>query len=224
MKVTWIGQAGLLIETCGLQIMIDPYLSDCVGEISPDKHRRVPVKESLFDQMPDVLLFTHDHLDHYDPQTVPRFLEKPGCITVLAPGTCWHKAREFKGEHNYVLFDRGTEWTEGAVRFTAVPAVHSDANAIGVIIEAEGKCLYVAGDTLYSRKILEELPKEIDVAFLPVNGVGNNMNMEDAARFTAACGAKLAVPIHVGMFDNIDPSGFPVANKVVPKIYEEMEF
>lgn len=224
MKITWIGQAGLLIDTCGKKIMIDPYLSDYVGKQNPEKHRRVPVMESLFDMTPDVLLFTHDHIDHYDPETAPRFLEKPGAMTVLAPGTCWQKARQFGGNHNYVLFDRGTEWTEGDVRFTAVTAVHSDAFAIGVVIEAEGKCIYVTGDTLYSRRIFAELPETIDAVFLPVNGVGNNMNMTDAARFAADCGAKTAVPIHVGMFDSIDPATFPVANKTVMKLYEEMEF
>ncbi len=223
MKITWIGQAGLLIHVCGKQIMVDPYLSDYVGTLNPEKHRRVPVLESLLDITPDVLLFTHDHMDHYDPETVPRYLEKKGGITVLAPGTCWQKARQFGGDHNYVLFDRGTEWTEGDIRFTAVTAVHSDDYAIGVVIEAEGKCIYITGDTLYSRKIFAELPTHIDAIFLPVNGVGNNMNMTDAARFVADCGAKAAVPIHVGMFDDIDPDEFPCENKIIPEVYKEME-
>lgn len=223
MKIKLIGQAGLLITACGKTVMIDPYLSDYVGKQNPEKHRRAPVDESLFDITPDVLLFTHDHIDHYDPETAPIYLEKPGAMTVLAPGTCWQKARQFSGSHNYVLFDRGTQWTEGDIRFTAVTAVHSDAFAIGVVIEAEGKKLYVTGDTLYSDRIFAELPADLDAVFLPVNGVGNNMNMTDAARFAQKCGAKTAVPIHVGMFDSIDPAAFPVPNKTVLKIYEEME-
>lgn len=223
MKIMWIGQAGLLIETCNKKIMIDPYLSDYAGKLNPEKHRRAPVLESLLALTPDVLLFTHDHIDHYDPETAPRYLEKEGNMVVLAPGTCWQKARQFGGGHNYVLFDRGTEWTEGDVRFTAVTAVHSDAQAIGVVIEAEGKCIYVTGDTLYSRKIFGELPKNIDAVFLPINGMGNNMNMTDAARFAADCGAKVAVPIHVGMFDSIDPASFPYKDKLVPEIYKEIE-
>lgn len=223
MRVTWIGQAGLLIEVCNKKIMIDPYLSDYAGKRNPEKHRRVPVMESLLDMTPDVLLFTHDHIDHYDPDTAPHYLQKTDSMLVLAPGTCWQKARQFGGDHNYVLFDRGTQWTEGDVRFTAVMAVHSDEHAIGVVIEAAGKCIYVTGDTLYSSKIFEELPKNIDAVFLPVNGAGNNMNMTDAARFAADCGAKVAVPIHVGMFDDIDPAGFPFENKILPELYKEME-
>ena len=35
MKITWLGQAGLMFETDGKIIMIDPYLSDSVKEIEP---------------------------------------------------------------------------------------------------------------------------------------------------------------------------------------------
>ena len=34
-KITWIGQAGLLIETPENVIIIDPYLSDSVEKIEP---------------------------------------------------------------------------------------------------------------------------------------------------------------------------------------------
>ena len=35
MKVTYLGQAGLLFEKRGFKIMIDPYLSDSVEKINP---------------------------------------------------------------------------------------------------------------------------------------------------------------------------------------------
>ena len=64
MKITWLGQAGLLFEQNGIKIMIDPYLSDSVEKINPKNYRRVAVKESLFDIKPDIMIFTHNHLDH----------------------------------------------------------------------------------------------------------------------------------------------------------------
>ena len=223
MKLTWIGQAGLLIRTQGLTIMIDPYLSDSVGKTDPSKSRRVPVEESLFDITPDVLIVTHNHLDHFDPESMEKFLSKEGPIVVLSPSGSWQKARAYGGAHNYVLFDRFTEWTEGNVRFSAVPAAHSDDHAIGVIIEAEGKRLYVTGDTLYNKTILTALPQSIDYIVLPVNGVGNNMNMADAARFAADCGAKCAIPVHVGMMDGLSAASFPFEPKIIPEIYKETE-
>lgn len=224
MQITWIGQAGLLIRTEGKVILIDPYLSDSVGRTDPAKRRRVPVDEALFAVTPDVMLFTHVHLDHFDPETIEKFFAKEGPITVLAPAGSWQAARAYGGAHNYVLFDRGTEWTEGAIRFIAVPAVHSDPAAIGVVIEAEGKRVYITGDTLYSKKILSELPEGIDLIVLPVNGAGNNMNMADAARFAQESGAKTAMPVHCGMMDGLDPAGFAFKEKIVPEIYVPIEF
>ena len=65
MKITWLGQAGLLFENDNFKIMIDPYLSDSVKKINPANYRRKPVNEELFTIKPDVMIFTHNHLDHY---------------------------------------------------------------------------------------------------------------------------------------------------------------
>ena len=226
MKFTWLGQAGLLAESNRLRIMIDPYLSDSVAKVNPKNYRRAAVEERFFEILPDVMIFTHDHLDHFDPETAARFLEREEkAMTVLCPTSVWQKARKYGGAHNYVEFNRFTEWTEGDIRFSAVKAAHSDPFAIGVLIEAlsEGKTYYVTGDTLYNREVLSDLPENIDVIFLPVNGVGNNMNAADAARFARDCGAKCAVPYHVGMFDAYTPEIFGGENRVIPKIYEEIE-
>ena len=226
MKITWLGQAGLLMETEDLQIMIDPYLSDCVGKANPALSRRVPVDERFFEVRPDVMIFTHDHLDHYDPETAPIFLKREEKkMTVLCPSSVWQKARLNGGGHNYVEFDRHTQWTEGSVRFSAVKAAHSDPFAIGVVIEdlSLQRTYYVTGDTLYNTEILSDLPREIDVIFLPVNGAGNNMNMTDGARFARATGAKAAVPYHCGLFDSLSLSDFPFEPKIIPNIYKEIK-
>ena len=225
MKVTWLGQAGLMFEKDGTRVMIDPYFSDSVGKIDPSKRRRVEADMRFIDLLPDVLIFTHDHLDHYDPETADMLFTKAERMTVLCPSSVWQKARVC-GKHNYVLFDSGTEWTEKNFRFTAVRTKHSDPCAIGVVIRDLGthKNYYVTGDTLYSEEIFRDLPKEISAVFLPVNGVGNNMNMTDAARFAEKTGAKKVVPVHFGMFDDIDPRGFTCGNEVIiPEIYREIK-
>jgi len=70
MRCTWLGQAGLLFDLDGIKVMIDPYLSDSVAKVNPLNKRRVPVDERVFDIRPDVLILTHDHLDHTDPETL----------------------------------------------------------------------------------------------------------------------------------------------------------
>ena len=225
MKITWLGQAGLLFEQDGYTLMIDPYLSDSVEKlVGPHRARRMPIDERYFDITPDVLIFTHDHLDHYDPETAPRFLAKTDKqIAVLCAPSVFPKALANQNNHNYMYMERGTVWTEGPFRVTSVKATHSDPEAIGVLIEAEGKIYYVTGDTLYNEGIFADIPAGVELLFLPVNGVGNNMNMQDAARFAARVAPRFAVPFHVGLFDSLDPRNFPFENKIIPQIYKEIE-
>ena len=228
MKVTWLGQAGLLFESAeGLRVIVDPYLSDSVEKLNPKNFRRKPIDKSFLEIRPDYLIFTHDHLDHYDTETAPVYLSSNRKTTVLSPSSVWQQVRKHGGEHNYVLFDEGTVWTDiFGLRFTAVKAVHSDPCAIGIIIEelSSGKKFYVTGDTLYSYKVFPTLPKDIYAVFLPINGVGNNMNVVDATLFAGETGAKYSVPIHFGMFDDGDGKAFKGKNRIIPEIYKEITF
>lgn len=223
MKITWMGQAGLLIESGGKTIIIDPYLSDSVAKVNPLNFRRKPVDERFLKVKPDVIICTHNHLDHTDPDTLQHYLDNGSCVTVLAPASAWEEVRKFGGRHNYIRFNRHTEITIGGILFRAVKAEHSDPHPIGVIMEVEGKCCYITGDTLYNTEIFEDLPESIDVVFLPVNGVGNNMNMVDAKRFCERIKPGLAVPMHCGLFDDMDMNEFAYEPKFVPQIYEEIK-
>lgn len=52
MKITFLGQNGLLIESKNSKIIVDPYLSDAVAKIEPENTRRQPVDESFFSIKP----------------------------------------------------------------------------------------------------------------------------------------------------------------------------
>lgn len=227
MKCIWLGQAGLLFDFDGVTVLVDPYLSDSVAAVNPANKRREPVDVSFFDVRPDVLVLTHDHLDHTDPETLKIILKKYSGICVLAAPNAWQHVRTFGGDHNYVMFGRGTRWTEKGIVFRAVHAQHSDAAAVGVLISYGGKTYYIAGDTLYHDRVVADVlesGRAVDAAFLPVNGVGNNMNMTDAALFAEAIGAEKVVPVHFGLFDALDPAkDFPFENKTVPQIYKEIQ-
>ena len=223
MQIVWMGQAGLLIDTGNIKIMVDPYLSDSVAKVNPQNWRRVPVDEAFFRKDPDMIVITHSHLDHLDPETLSRLLDTPKAVTLLAPYDAWQEARKFGGNHNYVMFNRGTVWTQDGLIFTAVKAEHSDLTAIGFVLDDGVQKIYITGDTLYNKEIFGDLPEDIDAVFLPINGVGNNMNIADAKRFARKIGAKKAIPIHWGLFDEINPAGFDLENAVIPTIYGEVK-
>lgn len=228
MNVTWITQAGLLFENDRMTVMVDPYLSNSVAEtINPAKYRRMPVDESIFDVRPDVIIITHDHLDHLDPDTLKRFLsvDDGKAITVLAPYNAYTKLLTFGGPHNYVLLGPHSVWSEGGLTFYAVSAEHSDRCAAGYIIDDGKKTYYVSGDTLYNYDVIDDVIElcedGVDYAFLPINGVGNNMNARDAADFACEIGARCGVPIHYGLFDNIDPTDFDFDNTLILEPYKK---
>ena len=229
MFVTWITQAGLVFENGEITVMVDPYLSDSVAEnLDPSKRRRMSVDERIFDIEPDVIIITHEHLDHLDPDTLKRFLgEGRRPVTVLAPYNAYMKLRAFGGPHNYVMLAPHSVWSEGGLTFYAVSAEHSDRCAAGYIIDDGVETFYISGDTLYNYDVIDDVIElcedGVDYAFLPINGVGNNMNIRDAADFACEVGARVAVPIHYGLFDNIDPEDFDFDNRLILEPYVKTE-
>lgn len=228
MKFTWLTQAGCLFENENVTVMVDPYLSDSVGHTDPNKHRRIPVDERFFDLTPDVILLTHSHLDHTDPKTLEKFLARTDKkITVLAAEEAYEKVCGMGGGHNYVLFAPHTVWNEKGITFYSVKAEHSDRTAIGVILDDGEKTFYCSGDTLYNYDVIDDVldlvESGVDYAFLPINGVGNNMNAKDAADFAYELGAHKAVPVHYGLFDSIDPEEFDFEDAMVAEPYMEYE-
>ena len=82
--------------------------------------------------------------------------------------------------------------------------------ASGILLHAEGKTIYHAGDTaLFSdmKLIGEDYP--IDVAFLPI-GDNYTMGPKDAAKAVTFLKPRIAVPIHYNIFPLIeqDPNEF----------------
>ena len=228
MKVTWLTQAGLLFDTGSQKILVDPYLSNSVGERNPKKNRRIPVDEKYLDIKPGVIIITHDHLDHLDPETLSHYLTEEGDpITVIAPENAYKRLLQFGGDHNYVLLGAHSVWSEGGVTYYGVHAEHSDRTAAGYIIDDGTKTFYVSGDTLYNYDaiddVLDLVPDGVSYAFLPINGVGNNMNATDAADFAYEIGAQRAVPIHYGLFDSVDPKEFDFEDSLILTPYMETE-
>jgi L-ascorbate 6-phosphate lactonase len=228
MKVTWLTQSGLLFENGNITVMADPYFSDSVGQSNPEKKRRIPADESFLDKAPDVVLITHDHLDHLDPETIERLVSRSKkSITFLAPENAYRKLKAFGGPHNYVMLNPHSVWSERGVTFYAVHAEHTDRTAVGFILDDGERTYYLSGDTLYNYDVIDEVLElvedGVDYAFLPINGRGNNMNAKDAADFAYEIDAKCAVPIHYGLFDSIDPEAFDFDDAMILEPFKTVE-
>ena len=223
MKVTWLTQAGLLFDTGKMKIMVDPYLSDSLAE--EGLSRRIPVDTRFLLEAPDVLLITHEHKDHLDPDTLDKLLSTDKCVTVLAPEKAFNALLAYEKGNNLVLLPPHSVWSEGGVTFYSVKAEHSDRTAAGFIIDDGSETFYISGDTVYNYDLIDDVldlaPDGVDFAFLPINGRGCNMNAHDAADLAYEIGAKTAVPLHYGLFDEITPSDFDFDDALILTPYEE---
>lgn len=225
MKSIWLGQGGLLIISGKLKIVVDPYLSNSMRAVDRTMKRRVKIKRKYLRVKPDMIILTNSHPDHADVATMKKYLYKTRKGTVvLASEKAYYKiySERIAGRYTNVMFEEGDEWTLGHLLIKGVRCKTDDKSAFGVIIEDShtGKKTYIAGNTLYNKYLVQELPRDIDVAYIPISGQYSTMNIDDAQRFATDLAAKVVIPFHFGMFDRVNPKKFECPNKIIPKPYE----
>ncbi len=197
LNIKWIGQSGYILSDDITEICIDPYLSDVVNRIA---NRPRLVKAPILPEAlnSDVVICTHNHLDHVDIDAI--VLMKKDDMLFLAPSDAKSQLVEC-GVTEFKEFDEGTTVKIGDFELTAVFADHT-VPAVGVVIKHSGITMYFSGDTQYHEK-LEELKKyHIDVMFICINGKLGNMNVDEAIKLTKIINPKVGVPTHYGMFES----------------------
>lgn len=233
MIVRLMGQAGVEITLSdGMTILIDPYFSDTLREQKGERFARlVPPPKQQAVPVPNVIAITHDHGDHLDMATLSRWLDGDIPMQILGPLPVYRAiVQNWPAKHNVMVMRPGVEVSIGDALFCAVPASHETLDAVGYLIKAEEKTVYLTGDTLFTRAIPAYLTGEsIDLAMVCINGFGNNMNATDAARLMNTLKPKLTVPVHWDMFRpfGANPERFAEKVKQIPvrilKAYETIE-
>lgn len=213
LKITWLGQGGYMLCDGSTSLAIDPYLSDSVFKNS-GKARLVAPPIEPTELECDVMICTHNHLDHVDPDTISVMKSKSTTL-FLAPCDCEEKMRTL-GVVNYEKFDEGDTKKAGAFDLEAVFADHTSKSAIGAVVRHGGLTLLFTGDTFYNERLKAYSRFNVDVLFICINGKLGNMNVEEAIKLTGEIGAKVGVPTHYGMFaeNTEDPKKY--TSKVKP--------
>lgn len=200
--VFFLGQAGFLFKTAdGRLVAIDPYLSNCCERYFGFK-RLMPRILEPNDLPLDLLLISHGHYDHFDPDSVPAILSGTG--TALVAATDVKAECDRLGLHGDITYLTCNEQVARAgVVVTGVPCDHGDLapDALGLLVEIDGKKIYYMGDTAFRPDYLEdERFSNVDLLLLPINGAFGNLNEEQAARVISILKPKLAVPCHYWNF------------------------
>ncbi len=217
----WLGQSGFLIKTDGGILVIDPYLSEHLTrkyEGTPRPHirmTRAPLRGADLKAV-DLVLVSHKHSDHLDPETVGELLTaSPSARLVLPESLLDHAEGIGLTSDRCTGLDSGESIQRAGFRVRAVPAAHEqidlDENGrhlyLGYVIETQGFRLYHSGDSLAYDGLAEELGRDpYDVLFLPINGrdpargVPGNMTAAEAVDFAARVRPRYLVPHHYDMF------------------------
>lgn len=178
--IKWLAHAGFQVKAKGRIIYID---LEKYGEFS-DKA--------------DLILVTHIHTDHCDPDQIKK-ARKPETV-VIAPSDCVSKiggnVKTLKpGEETEVdgIHVKAVE-AYGIKRFRS-PGVpfHPKGLGVGYLVTVEGKTIYHAGDTDFIPEMRQL--KNIDVALLP-SGDTYTMDNNDAAEAALAFKPSAVIPMH----------------------------
>lgn len=220
--VHMLGQAGMMLSLGRVNIYFDPYLSNSVETLhAADLIRLVPIPIAPSEVLDaDFVFITHEHTDHCDPHTIPQISISSPQAKFIAPSSVAKKLIEWGINLDRIIL--ATEsWIElcPGTRFMAVPAAHpkimrdstGNLECVGYLIEADGKRIYIAGDTCVDQEIIDILVAQapLQIAFLPVNeqnffrerrGIIGNMSVREAFQFAEEIGVKEVVPLHWDMF------------------------
>lgn len=199
--VYWLGGAGFAFKfRDGEKICIDPYLSDAAERLFGFRRLSLPPLKAS-DLACDLLLFTHDHVDHLDVDSFDALVNAHRGPRVLAPASC----ADFLGSKGvaYEIVSPGTRSQLGNVHIRTVAADHGALcpDAVGFVLSFHGRCLYFTGDTAFDeQRMAEAIGIQPEIVIPCINGAYGNMNETEAANLAGRCGAKIAIPSHFWLF------------------------
>lgn len=196
MKLIFHGHSNIEINTGNYTIFVDPFIS---GNPSCDI-KKEDVKKC------DYIILTHGHGDHYGDTD---FLAKKFGATVLATFELAVYAEKQGHKTHQLNLGGGFNFPFGRVKLTlahhssSTPDGNYAGDPAGVLITAEGKTIFHAGDTslFEDMKIIGDTNK-INYALLPI-GDNYTMGIDDAVKASEYLKAEFIVPIHFDTFDLI---------------------
>lgn len=187
LTITFIGHGSFMMEWDGQIIHVDP-----------------SSREADYSQLPDadLILITHHHGDHCDPEALNEVSDENTRIVLTA------LARERTGKGDILSIGEDTDF--GPLTISALPAynlVHKRDNGDfyhpkgccnSYVVEGGDMRIFIGGDTENTPEM--KALENIDIAFLPMN-LPYTMTPEMVADATRAFRPAILYPYHYGSTD-----------------------
>jgi L-ascorbate metabolism protein UlaG (beta-lactamase superfamily) len=220
----WLGQSSFVLRGAETTVYLDPFFSPHPARLIPPPF--VPEEGPSA----DLVLCTHEHLDHFDPPSLRGLAQASPRARFVVPLPLVEQVRALGVAPDHVIgVQPGEELVLGALHLFPIPAMHGlkappavygfDFVArdgrnlyryLGYVLELARVRVYFAGDTILFDGLVEHLRElAVDVALLPINGrsyfreqldIVGNLDEREAADLAAAAGVKLLIPIHYDLF------------------------
>ncbi len=217
---TWLGHATMLLQTGGLNVVLDPIFSERASAVQwLGPKRKVPVPLQI-KELPsiDVVLISHNHFDHMDADSVTELARQFPAVRFLVPLGTERWFRQY-GIANV----RGMDWWETdtlkGTGFHFVPARHwSVRNFLdrnenlwgGWVVKNAAHSFFFSGDTGYSNDFKDIGARfgGFDLAALPVGAYeprwfmrDQHINPDEAVKIHQEVKARKTVGVHWGTFE-----------------------
>jgi len=221
-ELWWLGQSGFRLRdpSGGPVVFVDPFLSPHDG-----RTWQAPITPEDMGREADLILCTHQHLDHFDQPALRTAAGVAGArFTLVVPRPIVQMALDLGIPRERVIGAQPHEALNAVgVSVNPVPARHgvdvSDAYTfgeelsdglvryLGYLIEVGGVRVYHAGDCIpYEGQSTIVAAFQPDLVLLPINGrdffreternLVGNMDFREAVRLALDVGAQALVPMH----------------------------